>query len=288
MGTVLNDFRLEYAEPIVNVASVRHLSPFRYPGGKTWLVPRVTRYIRSMNRPPTAIVDPFMGGGSIPLSVLVDGLVKKAFLYEIDSNVASVWKTVFSKDADKLCKLIASFELNRENVLDLLATEPKDTLNRAFQTVVRNRTFRGGILAAGASLIKTGENGRGISSRWYPETLISRITVLKSLQHRIEFHETDGVEAIASHTQKQDSFIFVDPPYTVGTGKRAGSRLYNHNNVDHERVFSLLSCGTAPFMMTYDDDIDVLGLAKRHCFVLEYVSMKNSHHNCMQELVITR
>ena len=28
-------------EKVVNVASVPHRSPFRYPGGKTWLVPRI-------------------------------------------------------------------------------------------------------------------------------------------------------------------------------------------------------------------------------------------------------
>ena len=28
---------------VINVASVPHRSPFRYPGGKTWLVPHVRR-----------------------------------------------------------------------------------------------------------------------------------------------------------------------------------------------------------------------------------------------------
>ncbi len=33
---------------VVNVATVPHRSPFRYPGGKTWLVPRVPDLLRGM------------------------------------------------------------------------------------------------------------------------------------------------------------------------------------------------------------------------------------------------
>ena len=85
-----------------------------------------------------------------------------------------------------------------------------------------------------------------------------------------------------------NAFIFVDPPYTAGSGKRAGSRLYEHSVVDHELIFSTLSRGSADFMMTYDDDLEVLALAKRSGFLLEHVGMKNTHHREMHELLITR
>ena len=42
----------EHASPerrrVVNVASVKQRSPFRYPGGKTWLVPEVTLTVAVM------------------------------------------------------------------------------------------------------------------------------------------------------------------------------------------------------------------------------------------------
>ena len=37
---------------IVNVASVPQRSPFRYPGGKTWLVPRLRRWLSSLPSKP--------------------------------------------------------------------------------------------------------------------------------------------------------------------------------------------------------------------------------------------
>lgn len=273
---------------IVNIASVRHLSPFRYPGGKTWLVPRVVDFLRSLPDPPNVFVDPFVGGGSVPLAALVEGCIDRAVLCELDSAVASVWRTIFSRQYEELCAMILNFEITRGRVVDLLAQSPRNSTERAFQTIVRNRTFRGGIMATGASLVKTGENGKGVASRWYPQTLVRRIQVLNDLSERITFIEGDGMQVLADYASDSRAFIFVDPPYTAGNGKRAGSRLYQHSEVDHDAIFSALAEGQAQFMMTYDDDIEVLRLAKRSGFVLEHVGMKNTHHRCMNELLITR
>lgn len=47
---------------VINVASVPHRSPFRYPGGKTWLVPHVRRWLTSVSSLPREFVEPFAGG----------------------------------------------------------------------------------------------------------------------------------------------------------------------------------------------------------------------------------
>src|SRR5687768_13627214 len=49
--------------PITNVASVPQRSPFRYPGGKTWLVPLVRHWLGTLDRKPSLLVEPFAGGG---------------------------------------------------------------------------------------------------------------------------------------------------------------------------------------------------------------------------------
>lgn len=211
-----------------------------------------------------------------------------AVLCEIDPGVAAVWKVVFSESFEELCNKITNFKIDRDRVIEVVEREPASLLDRAFQTIVRNRTFRGGILARGASLIKSGENGRGISSRWYPETLVRRICVLNRLSDRITFIEGNGMEILGQFAEDESAFIFVDPPYTAGRGKRAGSRLYAYSELDHKAVFETLALGRAAFMMTYDDDIEVLQMSKRNGFVLQHVGMKNAHHRCMSELLITR
>jgi DNA adenine methylase len=54
---------------------------------------------------------------------------------------------------------------------------------RAFATIIKNRVNRGGILAKVTSFIKNGENGKGITSRWYPETLRRRILAIAQVKH---------------------------------------------------------------------------------------------------------
>ncbi|MGH9451243.1 MAG: DNA adenine methylase, partial [Terriglobia bacterium] len=156
---------------VINVSSVPHRSPFRYPGGKTWLVPYIRRWIQSLPHRPLEFAEPFAGGGIVGLSVLFDGLAGKLTLVEIDRDIASVWKTMLSLQGERLASEIMSFRLCAESVRSCLSSSPKNQFDRAFQTILRNRVQRGGIMAPGASLMKEGENGRGLASRWYPETL---------------------------------------------------------------------------------------------------------------------
>src|SRR5260370_39864764 len=48
-------------EKVTNVAQVRHLSLFRYPGGKTWLVPTIRHWLNSTNSSVDVFVEPFAG-----------------------------------------------------------------------------------------------------------------------------------------------------------------------------------------------------------------------------------
>ncbi len=43
---------LPITDIVVNVAMVPMRSPFRYPGGKTWLVPRIREWLGSLPKQP--------------------------------------------------------------------------------------------------------------------------------------------------------------------------------------------------------------------------------------------
>jgi DNA adenine methylase len=275
------------SEHIVNVASVEHLSPFRYPGGKTWLVPYVMRWLAGLEMPGATLVEPFAGGGIVALSAVQQSHVANALLVELDTAVAAVWRTMLSRDNGWLCRSLIDYELTRENVVDSLAKVCRSRRELAFQTILRNRVQRGGILAPGASLMLSGENGRGIASRWYPKTLAARIAAIGKMRDRLKFVEGDGLEAIRGRLGDSNTIWFVDPPYTAG-GKRAGSRLYAHSRVDHELLFALIASASGPAMLTYDDTPEVRALSERYGFQVTGVPMKNTHHNVVHELVITK
>ena len=133
---------------IVNVASVPKLSPFRYPGGKTWFIPYIRQWLSPHVRQkhnltpvsPEHFIEPFLGGGSISLTVASERLVKNTTMVEIDADVAAVWHTVLNiDDAEWLVNRILSYSLTIGNVEALFNDVPLAARERAFQTIVRNR-----------------------------------------------------------------------------------------------------------------------------------------------------
>jgi len=273
---------------VVNVASVPQLSPFRYPGGKTWLVPRVRQWLSSLKVRPTEFVEPFLGGGIVSLTVAAEALAAHVQMIELDEQVAAVWHAIITDgDAAWLADRIVNFELTTTTLEKVLSERASTVRERAFQTILKNRTYHGGILAPGSAPLKRGENGKGITSRWYPETLRKRLLGINSIRERITFIEGDGIEAIRRNAHRSDVAFFIDPPYTAG-GKRAGRRLYTHSELDHEELFTEVSKVLGNFLMTYDDAQDVRQLAKAFGFDTELVAMKNTHHAEMTELLIGR
>jgi DNA adenine methylase len=270
-------------QQVVNVASVPHRSPFRYPGGKTWLVPLVRAWLKSLPAKPAEFGEPFAGGGIVALSVIFEDLAGHATLVELDADVGAVWQTLFNGDGPLLAERITSFALSAEVVRAVLAANPGSLLDRAFATILRNRVQRGGIMARGATLMKKGENGKGLSSRWYPQTLARRILDIHRQRQRLSFILSDGIAFIREHAARKDMAFFIDPPYTV-----AGRRLYTHSDIDHRDLFAAAATIQGSFLMSYDNAEPVRELARAFGFDTQTVAMKNTHNAVMSELLIGR
>jgi DNA adenine methylase len=271
---------------IVNVASVKQLSPFRYPGGKTWLVPTVLAWLKKQAKKPTEFIEIFAGGGIIGLTVANEALADRVTMIELDPDVAAVWHTILSNDGEWLAKQILNFELSISTAQKVLEKQPNSTKERAFHTILRNRINHGGILAPGSGVLKNGENGKGILSRWYPETLAKRIRLIGHFRDKINFIEGDGLQYMRDTSDRNDTAYFIDPPYTA-PGKKAGGRLYRFNNLNHEELFDITKTVHGNFMMTYDDTQSVLEMAEKREFQVSRVPMKGTHHNEVFELIIT-
>ena len=273
------------SESVVNVASVPQRSPLRYPGGKTWLVPQIRKWLAGLETRPELFLEPFAGGGIASLTAVMDGLVDRAAMCEIDPDIARLWRCIIDH-SEKLAQEVEVFEATGENVQAILSRTDGDEVNAAFKTLLRNRISRGGILAKGASIMKQGENGSGVASRWYPRTLAARIRAIGSYADRIDFIHGDGMSLIDLSKDSPTTAFFIDPPYTAA-GKRAGRRLYDHNEIDHEDLFESMSTVKGSFMMTYDESEEIIRMARARGFSLAKVPMKNTHHDLLYELLIT-
>ena len=164
-----------------------------------------------------------------------------------------------------------------------LSTMPGTLRELAFQTLLRNRMQRGGIMAGGAGLIKTGENGNGLLSRWYAATLAARIREINARKDRFTFVNGDAFALMAEHAADPEAVFYIDPPYTV-----AARRLYAHWEVDHARLFALAAEVKGDFLMSYDDTPEIRVLATKHNFQRKAIAMKNTHHAQQRELLIGR
>jgi DNA adenine methylase len=277
-----NDLFSALRDRVVNVASVPQRSPFRYPGGKTWLVPYARLWLSSITPPPRELIEPFAGGSIVGLTAAFEGLAKKVTLVELDPDVAAVWKTILRGDVGWLANRVGTFDLKPDSAKSLLSSKPRTTKERAFVTIVRNRVQRGGILAPGAGLMKEGENGRGIRSRWYPATLSKRMLDIAAIRERIRFVEGDGVGYIERKMDRRNVAFFIDPPYTA-----AGRRLYRYCEIDHGRLFWLAKRLSGSLLMTYDDSPEIRSLVREYRLDCETICMKNTHNAKMIELVIS-
>lgn len=275
---------LESRARVVNVATVPQRSPFRYPGGKTWLVPEIRSWLKSLPNKPRLFVEPFAGGAIASLTVVFENLAEHVLMVELDEHVAAVWRIILT-NAEWLAEQILTFNVTRENVREKLSCPPRGLAEKAFQAILRNRVQRGGILAPGASLMKEGENRRGLRSRWYPATLARRIRAISSHRDRITFIEGDAFAVIPRYLNDAEVAFFIDPPYTAGE-KRAGKRLYTQNEVDHPKLFRIMAAARGKFFMTYEDSPPVVKLAEKYGFTTRGILMKNTHHSQLHELLI--
>jgi len=268
---------------VINVSSVPQRSPFRYPGGKTWLIPYVRQWLGSTNSQNKELIEPFAGGGIVSLTAVAEKRVKQALMVELDEDVAAVWQTLLSNDAQWLGDKIVAFTVTKSNVESVLAASPSCLRDRAFAVLLKNRMSHGGILANGAGLLKHGENGKGLLSRWYPETLRSRIIDIQNYKTKVNFVQGDGFQVLRDNAHRPDALFFIDPPYTI-----AGRRLYRYPDVDHAELFRIASTLQGSFLITYDNADEIRKLASASGFQIAEIPMKGTHHAEKTELVISR
>ncbi len=270
------------ARSIINVSSVPQRSPFRYPGGKTWLIPIVRQWLKQDNKPVDKLIEPFAGGAIVSLTAAFEKLAEQITMVEIDEDIAAVWQIILNGKNQWLADKIYSYDLTHANVKAELENPNKELQDIAFCTILKNRVFHGGILAKGSGMIKNGENGKGITSRWYPKTLRDRILAINFVKDKIDFISGDAFETLEQNIEEKQAYFFIDPPYTI-----AGKRLYTYFDIDHERLFMLTAKIQGKFMLTYDDTPEIRLLADKYNLKYKTIPMKTTLHYEKNEIIIS-
>ena len=76
------------------------VSPLRYPGGKSRLLPLVADILKSNGLERGHYIEPYAGGSGLALSLLFGGHVDQLHINDIDKGVWAIWKSILTNTSN--------------------------------------------------------------------------------------------------------------------------------------------------------------------------------------------
>lgn len=215
-----------------------YYSPLRYPGGKGKLADFMKLVFRENLLCDGHYVEPYAGGSSVALALLLNEYVTKITINDLDRSIYAFWHSIVNK-TDEFCHMIENarldmptWQLQRE-IQKRKASSP--LLELGFSTFYLNRTNRSGIINGG---VIGGLNQTGtwkIDARFNKDALVERIRRIADYKNRIQIFNLDACELLqkVSKTMPERTLFYLDPPYYM-----KGQALYvNHyKKPDHALV----------------------------------------------------
>lgn len=231
-------------------------SPLRYPGGKNKLAAFIAK-ICIDNNIDGHYVEPYSGGASVALYLLLEGFVKKITINDKDRSIYAFWHSVLN-NTTQLCERIKNTELTIQEwrkQREIQSNKDKaDLLDLGFSTFFLNRTNRSGIINGG---VIGGINQTGnylINCRFNKVELIDRIRVIASRKKDIRLYQKDAVkliEQIQLESTSENIVFYFDPPYYL----KASSLYMNHYKEEHHKEVSekIKGINNIRWIVSYDN-----------------------------------
>lgn len=231
-------------------------SPLRYPGGKNKLSAFIAKICLD-NNISGHYVEPYSGGASVALFLLMEGFIQKITINDRDRSIYAFWHSVLNK-TNQLCELIENAELSIEEWKKQKAVQSNkkkaDLLDLGFSTFYLNRTNRSGIINAGV-MGGIEQNGNYLMDCRFNKTeLIQRIRKIANHKKNIRLYKKDAVKLIDKIEQEaeNDNIVFYfDPPYYL----KASTLYMNHyEDKNHKKVSDKIkSIQNIKWIVSYDN-----------------------------------
>lgn len=231
-------------------------SPLRYPGGKNKLSAFIAK-ICVDNKINGHYIEPYSGGASVALFLLLEGFVQRITINDKDRSIYAFWYSVLN-NTNKLCEKIENTELTIEEWKKQKSIQSNKSkanlLDLGFSTFYLNRTNRSGIINAGVmGGIK--QNGNYLMDcRFNKSDLINRIKNIANHKKSISLYKKDAIKLI-DKVQKEavnDNVIFYfDPPYYL---KSSTLYMNHYQDKNHEKVSNKIrSIKNIKWIISYDN-----------------------------------
>lgn len=224
------------------------VSPLRYPGGKSKFVGAILENCNSKNM--INFVEPFAGGASVGLSLLLAGKIENLYLNDLDYGIYSLFFTIkylpyiLVHRIKTFTPTKKAFYEAKKRVLE--GYENMDTTEAAWTLLLSNRMAFSGIIYANCM--------SNPAARWNPDKLIKKIINIHNVSDKIFISNKDAYEFIEEMYWMSNTTLFIDPPYYI-----KGKLLYNkyYTIKEHNKLSYLLEdlykgMPGADMIVTYD------------------------------------
>ena len=209
--------------------TIDYLSPFRYPGGKSFLTGYLAAAVQELPTDQDAhYLEPYCGGAGAALGLLAQNAVSKVHINDSDIRVYSAWRAMLADNErfiNELRSRPATIETWHE-CREIVSQTPNGySFELGFATFFINRTSRAGIVLGSGPIGGYAQEGNWkIDARYYPETISKRLKWLGGKAAQIELSNEDGIAFLkrkSKQLRSHPALYFIDPPYV-----KAGGRLY--------------------------------------------------------------
>lgn len=258
---------------------IRICSPLRYPGGKNKLSKFVAE-ICIKNKISGCYVEPYAGGASVALYLLLEGYVSNIVINDIDRSIYAFWHSVL-KNTRKLCNLIEKTDVTIDTwkLCKAIQKNKKKAklLDLGFSTFFLNRTNISGIIDAG---VIGGINQTGtykIDCRYNKIELIRRIKSIAKFKQHIELFNNDAldlIDIIQKRAENKSTIFYFDPPYYL---KGPSLYLNSYTHKDHIAVSKkIMGIKNIHWIVSYDNVNEIKKIyskAKMIEYFLQYTAV---------------
>lgn len=235
-------------------------SPLRYPGGKNKLAKFIAQ-ICIDNNIDGHYIEPYAGGASVALYLLIEKKVKKITINDFDRSIYAFWYSVLNHTKE-LCILINSTNINYENWLKQKEIQKnKKTarlLDLGFSTLFLNRTNISGIINAGMIGGIEQKGKYKIDCRFNKKAIIERIKLIANFRKQITLENLDAIELIKKiqkSLSNTNGIFYFDPPYY-----NKGSSLYmnSYKHKQHVEVSEAIkNIKNMAWIVSYDNTQEI-------------------------------
>lgn len=230
----------------------KNLALLRYPGGKSRLLGHIHERIAPLVEKGQWFLEPFVGGGSVSLSV-VDRFQCSAWINDLDPNIFAFWNVMAFGSEDEVSALC--YLLHRGASLNLFDEERErvnspslSKVERAYHAIFFCKTTHNGMFTASPIGGRNQENKKWkIDCQFKPDKMAEKIHRIRSLLAGKTV--VTNYSALAMVEVDMTTPVYLDPPYYV-----AGKKCYPTymTQEEHEGLARLLRRRDR-WVLSYDD-----------------------------------